>query len=46
MEALLDSLQGQALHRAVDALMCEAMRSLGYGEGVALFEKAVEGYHQ
>jgi hypothetical protein len=34
------------LHQAVDALMCEAMRAEGYGEGVDLFTQAVEGYHQ
>ncbi len=46
MRVLIKTLAGPELHRAVDALMCEAMRAEGYGEGVDLFMHAVEGYHQ
>lgn len=46
MRRLIETLDGPELHRAVDALMCEAMRAEGYGEGVDLFMRAVEGYHQ
>ena len=46
MKELVETLKGPELHRAVDALMCKAMRAEGYGEGVDLFLQAVEGYHQ
>jgi hypothetical protein len=46
MRDLIATLVGAELHRAVDALMCEAMRAEGYGDGVDLFVRAVEGYHQ
>lgn len=42
---LVETLKGPALHRAVDTLMCRAMREEGYGEGVEIFMQAVEGYH-
>ena len=46
MQELLATKSGQELHRSVDALMCEALRAEGYGDGVDLFVKAVEGYHE
>lgn len=31
-------------HEKADALMCELLRSLGYGEGVEIFEAADKWY--
>lgn len=36
---------GHARHRAFDALCEEALRSAGYGEGVAIFEASVAHWH-
>jgi hypothetical protein len=31
-------------HQAADTLLCETLRELGYGEGVAIFEEAHKWY--
>lgn len=38
-------MHGHAGHRAADAAMSQVLSNLGYGEGVALFEEAVRGWH-
>jgi hypothetical protein len=37
---------GHARHRAFDLACEEALRAAGYGEGVAIFEKAVAAWHR
>lgn len=42
---IVQSLTGNPAHRAMDALVMNQLRSLGYGEGVDLFEAAVSDKH-
>jgi hypothetical protein len=34
----------ESAHVAADALLCEMLRSLGYGDGVAVFEGSTKWY--
>jgi len=42
---LTETLTGDPLHKAMDRLSNELLCNLGFGEGVAVFIKAVQGYH-
>lgn len=37
--------RGHVAHRALDLLTNDVLRSLGYGEGIAIFETAVARWH-
>jgi hypothetical protein len=39
------TLTGHAMHKAFDRASNEILRGLGFGEFVAEFERATEGYH-
>jgi hypothetical protein len=40
MKAIIEMENAEEAHSEADKLMCDALRSLGYGEGVDAFEKA------
>lgn len=42
---IVRSMTGDPAHRAMDALVMAQLTSLGFGEGVAIFEQAVAGRH-
>ena len=44
MEALLKESDTEVAHAAADALMCAALRHLGYGAGVDAFEQLERWY--
>ena len=37
--------RGHAAHRSLDVLTNSVLRSLGYGDGIAIFEAAVADWH-
>lgn len=39
------TLRGHAAHRALDLLTNDVLRTLGYGEGIDIFEAAVGHWH-
>lgn len=39
-----DASDPEVSHAAADDLMCEALRGLGYGEGIDLFEESTTYY--
>ncbi|MDE2100564.1 MAG: hypothetical protein KGL39_25195 [Patescibacteria group bacterium] len=45
MREIAETYSGDELHRRADALMCDTMDALGYGEGVAVFLRAVGDAH-
>jgi hypothetical protein len=44
METISENYDVECGHSDMDDLMCEVLRSLGYGEGVDIFEKAEKWY--
>lgn len=44
MEAAFTSKDHEANHGEADDLMCALLRSLGYGDGVAVFEAGYKWY--
>lgn len=45
-ERLANTMSGDPLHKAMDCLSNDILRSLGFGEGVEIFCKAVAGCHE
>lgn len=43
--SIVSTMQGHAAHRALDLLTNDVLRSLGFGEGVAIFEASVAKWH-
>lgn len=43
---IVSTMYGHDAHRALDALSNDLLRSFGYGEGVGIFEAAVESWHE
>ncbi len=44
MRAILKLIDHEEEHKAADGLLCQALRELGYGEGVDLFEASTRWY--
>lgn len=44
-KGILANYKGHEAHRMMDALTCELLTALGYGEGVTLFAKGVFDWH-
>jgi hypothetical protein len=44
-EEIVRTMAGHEAHRALDLLTNDVLRELGYGEGVAIFERAVAHWH-
>lgn len=42
--ATSDRLDEEERHRAMDHLMCEVLRSLGYGDGIDIFDNTAKWY--
>lgn len=42
---IVANLRGHEAHRALDAASNEVLRSLGYGDGIDIFEQGVRGWH-
>lgn len=42
---IVDEQHGHAAHRSLDVLTNSVLRSLGYGDGIAIFEAAVAHWH-
>lgn len=45
VRAIVADLEGDARHRALDALVTELLTQLGYGEGMAIFLAQVTPFH-
>ena len=45
VRSIVDTLEGDARHCALDALVTELLTDLGYGEGMAIFLAQVSPYH-
>lgn len=43
--AIVATQQGHAAHRALDLLTNQALRDLGFGAGIDIFETAVASWH-
>jgi len=44
--AIVRDMSGHAAHRALDLLTNDVLRSLGFGEGIDIFEAAVRDWHR
>lgn len=42
---IVDTERGHAAHRLLDLLTNDVLRSLGYGDGIGIFEAAVAHWH-
>lgn len=42
---IVETMRGHEAHRALDLLTNQVLNSLGFGEGIAVFERAVAHWH-
>jgi hypothetical protein len=43
---IVETSRGHEAHRALDLLTNDVLRSLGFGEGINIFERAVDHWHR